>query len=65
MVLAFCMHITRCTLIKFLHKPNINEAKVLLISSTNKPTWISDVIIYLLLGDFLEDNVKACNLKCR
>lgn len=59
------MNITQYISIKLLHKPSIEETKILLIIAPNKPTWKDDIIAYLLKGKLLKDKVKVHKLRCK
>lgn len=50
---------------ELLHRSNIEEVKVLPITTLDKPTWQDDIITYLLEGKLLEDKVEAYKLRCR
>lgn len=65
MASALPMHLMWGIPIEFLHKPNINEIKLLPISALDKPTWMDDVIASLLHDDLLEDKAKARKLTNR
>lgn len=57
------MHIMWCILIEFLHKLNINKIEVLPILALDGPTWMDNIVAYLLHNDLLEDKVEKQKLR--